>query len=341
MEQKPPATPPEEPEELDAAESLEDTSAPDTEAPADDANETLDAQQASSSSQPAALPARPGGFKGLFRHFNIYLLLYIIVLLIAATVILISYAQSRKASAPTTATLKTQDLTQAALDQLAASDATLGDSKHVLTVQSSAIFAGKVLFRDGLEVAGNLRLGGTAALNDLSVSGTAQLGQTQVNKNLAVAGDTAIQGTATIAKSLQVNGNGSFGGSLTAAQITTSSLQLNGDLVLTRHITIGGSTPGRSNGTALGSGGSMGVSGSDTAGSISINTGGSPPAGCFATIEFAQKYSTTPRVLVTPIGSAAGSLSYYVNRTATGFSICTAGPPPASTSFGFDYWVVN
>jgi cytoskeletal protein CcmA (bactofilin family) len=208
-------------------------------------------------------------------------------------------------------------------------------------VQSSAVFAGQVLIRENLQVAGNLQVGGTLALNNITVSGTGQFGQASVSRNLAVTGDTAIQGAETIGKSLQVSGNGTFSGPLSAPQITTSSLQLTGDLVLTHHIIVGGSTPGRSNGPALGGGGSSSVSGSDTAGSISINTGSSPAAGCFVTINFSSAFSSTPHVLVTPIGSAAAGLAYYVNRSTTSFSVCTGTAAPASSSFGFDYFVLD
>jgi len=210
-----------------------------------------------------------------------------------------------------------------------------------LTIQSSAVFAGKVLIKDGLEVAGNLQIGGTVGLNNLTISGTTQMGQAQVNKNLAVAGDTALQGGVTISKSLQVNGGATITGGLSAAQITTSSLQLNSDLTLTRHIVVGGGTPGRTNGSALGSGGTSSVSGSDTAGTLQVNTGSGTGAGCFATINFTTRYNGTPRVQITPVGSAAGAIDYYVNRSATNFSICTANAAPTGSSFAFDYFVVN
>ena len=282
---------------------------------------------------------KKGGIKGLLQRFNIYLLLFVFILGVAGVIIAVAYFQSKSAS--TTSTLKTQDLTQATLDQVANSDAAIGDSQQVLTVRSSTVFSGKVLIRSGLEVAGNLNVGGTLALNNISVSGASQLGQVQVNKNLAVAGDTGIQGSLTVAKSLQVNGGATFAGPISAPQITTSNLQLNSDLILTRHIVAGGGTPSRSTGPAIGSGGSASNSGSDTAGSVSINTGGGASAGCFVTINFTSRYNSTPRILLTPVGSGSGTITYYVNRTTSNFSICASTPPPSGASFGFDYFVIN
>lgn len=288
----------------------------------------------------AAKPPEPkGGFKQKLRAFNLYLLIFIFILVVAGVIIAIAYFQSQKAAS--TATLKTQQLTQNTLNQVAASDTNIGNTNTVLNVESSAVFAGKVLIREDLEVAGALQIGGTVALNDLAVSGTSSLSQLSVSKSLAVTGTAAIQGSATIAGSLQVNGNATFSGSISAPQITTSNLQINNDLVLTHHITAGGANPGHSQGSALGSGGTATVGGSDTSGSVTVNTGGNPSAGCFITVNFANRFNATPHVMITPVGAPAGGLAYYVTRSTTEFSICDAGIPPASSSFSFDYFVVD
>jgi hypothetical protein len=283
-------------------------------------------------------PQPPSKFKRFRKRFSIYFLLFIFLLLLAAIIMLIAYQQNRHAT--NSNDLKTQELSASALQRLASGDVSVGNNKTILKVQSSTIFGGQVLVKQSLEVAGNLRIGGTTALNDLTAAGTSQFGQVSINKNLSVAGNTALQG-ATVAKSLQVGGGGTFSGPLSAPQITTGSLQLNGNLVLTHHIQVGGSRPGGSRGSAVGSGGSVSVSGSDTAGAVNINTGSGTSAGCFVTVTFATRYNSTPNVLITPVGSSAGSLSYYINRSTTNFSICVASPAPTGRSFGFDYFVVE
>jgi hypothetical protein len=289
-----------------------------------------------------APPDGPGsgskGFNPFKRRPNIYLMLFILVILVGATVALVAYRQNKKASNDQ---INTQGISQSTLEQLANSDASVGDSHTVLNVKSSAVFAGQVLVRQNLEVGGNFQVGGTTALKDLTVSGTSQFGQTNVSSNLSVSGNAALQGAATIGKSLQVGGGGTFNGPVSAPQVTTGSLQLNGDLVLTHHIHVGGGQPSRNGGSALGRGGSASVSGSDTAGAVSINTGSGSAAGCFVTINFTSHYTTTPYVQVTPVGSAAGGLDYYINRSTTGFSICDSSAPPSGRSFGFDYFVLD
>jgi cytoskeletal protein CcmA (bactofilin family) len=290
-------------------------------------------------SPPSKKPSLGSRLAKFASQVNIYLVLFILLILIGALVALMSYTDSKNSS--TTANITSKSLSPSTLAQLANSNATVGGNGQLLNVESSAVFDGQVLVREGLDVAGNLSVGGTLALTSLTVSGTSQLGQTVVNKGLSVADDSSFQGNATVNKSLQVGGSGTFSGDLSAPQITTSSLQLNGDLVLDHHITAGGSTPTKSDGNALGSGGTSGLSGSDTAGSISLNTGGSPAAGCFITVNFSTAYSITPHVIVTPVGISAGGLNYYINRSSTSFSVCDATAPPANSSFGFDYFIVG
>ena len=277
-------------------------------------------------------------FKRMLRGTNIYLLLFILLLIIAGIIAAAVYLSSKKTSDNN---VPTQTLTQDALKQLATSDVTVGQPKQTLSVQSNAIFAGKVLVRDSLEVAGTIQVGGSLNVPGITVSGNSIFEQIQINKGLSVAGDTSIQGQLTIAKNLAVGGGATFGGAISAPAVNVNSLQLNGNLTLTKHIAAGGSTPNRSNGDALGSGGTSAVSGSDIAGSVNVNTGSSPGAGCFLTVNFTTKYNSTPRVIITPVGSAAASLAYYTNRTTSSFSICAANIPPANASFGFDYFVVE
>ncbi len=276
--------------------------------------------------------------RDLITHLNIYLLLFILIVVIVVGFTLVSIQRNKKEAAPTT--ISTQSLSADDLKKLNSSDTSVGDPKQTLTIASNAIFAGKVLIRDSLDIAGGLKIGGPLNLPGLTVSGTATFDQIQTNK-LTVASDTNIQGQLTALKGITVTGGGSFGGPISAPQITVQSFQLTGDLQLNRHIDAGGVTPGKTNGSALGSGGTSSLSGTDTAGTITINTGGSPAAGCFVTITFTQKFNATPHVVVTPIGSAGAGLNYYVNRSNGDFSLCTTNPAPAGANFSFDYVAID
>ncbi|MFA5003720.1 MAG: hypothetical protein WC498_00360 [Candidatus Saccharimonadales bacterium] len=303
--------------------------------------ESLESPASSDSSSesvtPTPKPPHSGLLKRLFSKFNIYLLLFILVLSVATAVIVVAFLLNKRDN---TTQVKTQSLSQDALKQLANSDVTVGAPKQILNVQSNAVFAGKVLVNGGLEVVGPLQVGGSLSLPGISVSGNSIFDQVQV-KTLNVANDSSFQGQLSIQKNLSVVGSGTFGGILSAPQITANTLTLNGNLNLTHHITVGGATPGRNNGGALGAGGTSSVGGSDSAGSININTGSGAVAGCMITVLFTQKFNATPHVLLTPVGSSAGGLAFYVNRDTSSFSICTASPPPSNASFGFDYFVLD
>ncbi|HTE57738.1 MAG TPA: hypothetical protein VK694_03255 [Verrucomicrobiae bacterium] len=274
----------------------------------------------------------------LVSHINIYLLLFMLIIIIAAVVVFVGMQRNKKALE--TPTIATQELTQEALDTISNSETKVGDPKQTLSIESNAIFSGKVLIRDSLDVAGTIKVGGALSLPGLTVAGTSNFDQLQANK-LSIAGDTNVQGTLTVQKNVAVSGGATFGGPISAPQITAQSLQLNSDLSLIRHIDAGGPTPGRTNGTALGNGGTSSISGTDTAGTLTVNTGGAPGAGCFATVTFAVKFNSTPHIIITPVGSAAAGLNYYINRSTTDFSVCTTNPAPAGQNFAIDYIAID
>lgn len=282
----------------------------------------------------------PGFIKRLWQKTNIYLLLFILVLLIASAVVIVLTIRDRQEANDISNTIDTQGLSESTLDQLASSDTTIGGPKQILNIESNAIFAGSVLVRSDLEVAGSIKVNGALALPGITVSGSSSFNQIQAT-TLNLSGSATVNGALTARNGLSVNGNSNFSGNVSATQITTGALQLNGNLVLTNHVVGGGPIPSVSQGTALGNGGTASVSGSDTSGSITVNTGGSPGAGCFVTINFARPYNGAPHVVVTPIGAGAANINYYVNRSSTNFSVCTTSPAASSLNFGYDYMIMN
>lgn len=276
----------------------------------------------------------------MWRHMNIYLLLFLLLLLIGAIVVWVLVMRYRAEQPKVDDIIDSQTLSEEALKELANSSSTIGNSQQVLNVESNAVFSGALLVRRNLEVAGTIKVGGDISLPGLTVSGNSRFGQVTANA-LTIGGATNIQGPFTARQGMNVSGNSNFNGTVSASQISTNSLQLGGDLTLTRHVIAGGPIPNLSRGNALGSGGTASVSGSDSAGSVTINTGSSPAAGCFATITFVRAFANTPHVVVTPIGSGAAGLNYYVNRSTSNFSICTINPAGGGQSFGFDYMIMG
>jgi cytoskeletal protein CcmA (bactofilin family) len=284
---------------------------------------------------PATTPKQPA--KQLFSHVSrrstIFLPLFGLLVIAVIVITVLAYQHGKSTTPP----VADQNLTPAELSHLANSNEVVGTSNQVLSVQSSSIFNGQVLIRKNLQVAGTIKVGGSLNLPGISVSGNSTFSQLQVANNLSVGGNTNIQGNLTVQKDLSVNGSGTFSGPLNAPQITVATLQLTGDLNLTNHINAGGPIPSRNTGSAVGSGGTSSVSGSDTAGTATINTGSNPAAGCYITVNFVNAFSNTPDVVITPVGSASASLSYYVNRSTTSFSICAINAPQAGQTYIFDY----
>ncbi|HSH55429.1 MAG TPA: hypothetical protein VK983_01225, partial [Candidatus Limnocylindrales bacterium] len=142
----------------------------------------------SSSSTPSVSTDAPqpkvSPLKRLSHKVNIYLLLFILVLLIAGGVVLVTAMsqQKQKAEEAEDKPIASQQLSTDTLKQLANTDATVGDPKQVLSVQSNAVFAGKVLVRDSLDVAGTIRVGGALSLPGITVSGQSNFDQVTVNK---------------------------------------------------------------------------------------------------------------------------------------------------------------
>jgi len=306
--------------------------------------ETEHAEKVAASVDPNAAP-KPGEkkispIKKFFKKVNVYFLIFLLIVVIAGAIAAVNFLNSQK-EAPEP-NIATQELTSDALKQLANTDATVGDTSKTLTIQGNAIISGQTLMRGNLNVAGNIQAGGSLTSPSLTISGTSNLGTAQIN-SLQVAQNTAIQGSTTL-RDLNVAGAASFSGAVTAAEINVTKLVLSGNAVLQvpNHIAFTGSTPSRTvNTSVLGSGGSASISGSDTSGTININTGSNTTPGCFARIIFQQPYTNQPHVIVSPVGIGAGQTQFYVERNNTGFNICSSNTPPSNLLFSYDYFVTN
>jgi len=291
-------------------------------------------------------PKKVNAFKKFMKRFNLYLLLFIFIVVIAAVVSIVSYLNSKKA--PVVPGIATQQLNPETIKQLANSDVTVGGSGQTLTVQGNAVFSGQVLTKADVGIAGTLivntvKIGTDLTTPQITVAGRSNLNDVQTNA-LQVGGAATMVGTVTLQKDLNVAGTAIFSAPVTASQITVTRLIMSGNasLQVPNHISFTGASPTRSiNNSVLGAGGTASVNGSDTAGSININTGANPSAGCFTTLTFNQKFTSPPRIIIGPIGSGAGQTQFYVDRTATGFSVCTVNAPPANQVFGYDYFITQ
>lgn len=308
---------------------------------ADSQSESSDAlleNDPNASTEPPEPPKKKNIFHKIldkFKQSNIYFLLFIFVLLLAGIAGFASYTANKKAD--NSSSIDSQSLSANDLQNLKNNNTTVGDSKQTLTIASNAIFNGKVLIRDNLDVAGTIKVGSALTLPGITVAGTSSFENVQISKNLSVAGNAALNGSLGVQGNFTLAGNANFTGSISANQLNINTLALNNDLQLNRHIDTGGATPRISPGGAVGGGGTVSISGTDTAGTINVNFGGGPPAGQIANVSFANNFNQTAHVVITPIGANCAALNYYVTSTTSGFTVGVTNSGNAGTSCGFNY----
>ena len=271
--------------------------------------------------------------RGVISSVNIYLLLFLVLLAVSGIIAFIAYRSSKKTTSQNN--IFSQTLSAKDLQNLKNNSTTVGDSSQVLTVASNSIFNGQMLVKNDLNVAGTIRVGGALNLPGITVSGTSNFQNVQVGNSLNVAGDTGVQGTLTVQKNLSVTGSAAIAGTLSAASLNVDQLTLNKNLQVNRHIAVGGPIPRVTSGPSIGSGGTVSISGSDTAGTVNINFGNAPTSGYLANIIFGNAFDQIPHIVITPIGASCASIGYYITRSTTGFSIGANSPSNGTCSFDF------
>jgi len=269
------------------------------------------------------------------KRTNLYLLLFVFVLLIASLTIFVSIYRQKKGSAPPS--INSQSLSPNVLSGVSGGNTTIGTSNQLLTIQSATTFNSLVTVKNNLDVAGNLQVGKALSIPSVIVNGTGTFNQLQAT-SLTVSGNTTIQGQLIVPNGITVAGAANFSGTLSAPQLSVNSLTLNGNLAIDHHITTNGSIPKISSaGSAVSS-----ISGTDTAGTVTINLGAAGSSGtCYASVTFSQAFGNTPHLVISPSSSAAAAISYYVgNLSSTGFSICGATSQTSGQAI-FDYIAVD
>ncbi len=280
-------------------------------------------------------------------------LLTFIGLIVAASLVLGGYFYVTRSKAGPATAPKLTTLDKAELEKLGAffTSNSTGDTAQILTISSSSLFKNRVGITSDLKVTGGLGVEGPTALGSLTVDKTSTLSVTNIRGQLTVAGPTTLQSPAILAAgasitgNLTTSGNGSFGGSLSAGLLNVRDLSVSGTLNLAGHLAITGQAPSVSPAGDSG-GGSASVDGNDSAGTVTINTGAVSAAttangGLLVTITFRTPYAKTPHIVITPVGAGSARITPYVQKTATSFTIGTTGGAKATTSYSFDYWIVQ
>lgn len=249
-------------------------------------------------------------------------LVIIVIIVLVAGGSFVVFKKSGQKSTPSRITINTQSLDNGTLTKL--THQTGPNTQQQLVISPDTVFKKTVQIHDIVNTDNGVNIGGALNVN----------------------GATTLQGPALLNGNLAVRGSLSVSGSLTAPGLNVGSLGLttlnaSGNLNFGGHLVPGGAVPSVKPSVAA-SGGTVTISGNDTAGTITITIGnGTLLAGELAIINFTTPFTNTPKVQLTPITSTAASLSYYATRAPLLFTINTASTPTAGTTYVFDYLVTD
>lgn len=327
--------------------------------PAPEVLKPQDETSPAAASEPVVTHTDKRSRRGSYRpsHKATFVALAVVVAILAVNAGIIAFVLRAQSKTVKQATQGQVSLSEDTLNKLGVNRSAVGNKGVELRVNPDAVFAGSVQIGGALSVGGALQLNGAfsasnanlaqlqaghTSLNDLTVNGDGTVTNMNVNSSLVVAGITRLQGPVvasqlmTVNNSMNVIGNLSVGGTLAINTLHVSTLVVDSGITFGGHVVTQGVAPGVSAGGAVGSNGTVTVSGNDAAGTVAVNIGVGASGGVLASVTFRNAYSNTPHVVVSPIGAPVGN--FYVNRTSSGFSISvTSGLSPGG--YAFDYIV--
>ncbi|HEX5456546.1 MAG TPA: hypothetical protein VFW77_04230 [Candidatus Saccharimonadales bacterium] len=234
-------------------------------------------------------------------------------------------------------------INQSALDKLGVKRSSVGDSGVELTVNPNARFNGNVKVGGNVSIAGQLILSkrfsasdaslaqlqaGKVSISDLNVNGDGTVTNLNVRKDLAVAGNSRLQGAATFDSSVNITGNLVIGGQLTVNNLHIQSLAVDRTIQLNGHFITSGLTPGVGSGSC----GHATISGNDAAGTVFVS-GNCSGSKIVASVVFRSAYSGYPHVVVTPVCS--GATPYLRSVSSSGFSLGMNGSISGGCQFNY------
>lgn len=319
----------------------------DTTQPADDTASAATAGAQKSVAKPRRLNYHPS-------HKATFIGLAVVLAVLGVNAIIVVFLMGGQSNAEDRTTQRKEVVVSTeALEKLGVNKEPIGNLGTELVVGPDSRFNGKVTVSGDTDIAGQLKLNGKisaadasltklqagdTSLTQLNVNGDGTLSNLNLRSNLAVVGSSRLQGATTVDNNMTVAGNLTVGGTLFAGVFQATNLVAGSTLTIGGHVMVRGSAPGVSAGGAVGSNGSVSISGTDTAGTVAVNIGAGAASGILANISFHDKYDSTPHVVITAVGRGAGDV--YINRTSTGFSIVTPASLPAG-GYAFDYVVVQ
>lgn len=195
----------------------------------------------------------------------------------------------------------------------------------------------------GASFAGGIQ-GTTANLSgSLTVAGASTL-----NGTLTATGTSLFKNTSNSTAAFQIQDSGSTAlltADTTNTKIIVHTLDISYNLTVAGHIITGGAAPTIAANTAACTSPTISVSGTDTAGTVTVTTGtGCASGGQIATVTFATAFGAAPKIVLTPASAAAASLNAYQDDaalTTSEFRIGVVNTPTDATTYKWHYYALQ
>jgi hypothetical protein len=175
----------------------------------------------------------------------------------------------------------------------------------------------------------------------------AQTTSTTTNPNGTTDSTTIIQTATTtlnLSDGLTVGGDASFHGNVFFYKLVTFTEKtlFNNDVTFAAHINTDGAAPTYNLEAGAGdSSSSASIDGNDSSGSLNITAGNNTTAGKVISVTFNKPFAKAPRVILSAGNDQAANAKYYVQSTATGFTINVIDPLASGASLQFNYFVIQ
>ena len=131
-------------------------------------------------------------------------------------------------------------------------------------------------------------------------------------------------------------------GTLTTTNlVVTGSANFHGNIIVGGHVITAGNTPDTEVLGAAGAGATITIDGNDTAGTITITTGGGATAGDLGKLVFSNAFGKAPKTILSAQDEASQDAKIFpTGKSASQFILRTSQALPAGT-YTFDYFIVQ
>jgi len=214
------------------------------------------------------------------------------------------------------------------------------------TVINNNLFVHGTIYADKIKAN---EIEGLSVFTDQLASLQQKLAETTntTDPNSTTTNNTIIQTATTtlnLSDGLTVGGDASFHGNVFFYKLVTFTEKtlFNNDVTFAAHIATDGAAPAYS--LEAGAGDTIATAsldGNDSSGSINLTAGNNTTSGKIISVTFNKPFAKAPRVILSAGNDQTANAKYYVQSTATGFTIYVIDPLASGANLQFSYFVIQ